>query len=91
MRLHVSACTQSLRAHSELGTVTHAFSNGEFQQAADTVQIAPEAPSENLCSWATRLASERIESAEIVLRNSKRNHWRLLLTFDVQFGRTAAP
>ena len=94
MWVHVSACTQSLWAHSELGTVTHAFSNGEFQRAADTVQIrvnprnlvkrlcvdgafqtsVPETPSENLCAWATPLASERIESEEIVLRNSKRNH-----------------
>jgi hypothetical protein len=78
------------------GTVTDAFSNGELQKTADTVQIrvnprhlvkrlcvdgafqasAPEAPSEHLCSRATRLTSERIESEEIVLGNSKRNHAR---------------
>jgi hypothetical protein len=88
------------------GTVTHAFSNGELQKTADTVQIrvnprhlvkrlcvdgafqasAPEAPSEYLRTRATRLKCERIESDEIVLGNSKRNHSRFLLSFDVGFA-----
>ena len=51
---------------------------------------APEALPEHLGPGATRLVSERIESDEIVLGNSKRNHARFLLSFDVRFGgRTA--
>jgi len=88
------------------GTITDAFSNGELQKTADTVQIrvdtrrlvkrlrvdgafqasAPEAPSEHFCSRATRLAGECIESDEIVLGNSKRNHARFPLSFDVRFA-----
>ncbi|MGB5374427.1 MAG: hypothetical protein WBN15_11645 [Polyangiales bacterium] len=47
---------------------------------------APEAPSEYLRTRATRLKCERIESDEIVLGNSKRNHSRFLLSFDVRFA-----
>ncbi len=58
--------------------------DGAFQASA------PEAPSEYLRTRATRLKCERIESDEIVLGNSKRNHSRFLLSFDVRFGgRTA--
>jgi hypothetical protein len=74
---------QSTEPSQSLHCPTH-LTDGFAKLVVQPQVFGPEAPSEYLRTRATRLKCERIESDEIVLGNSKRNHSRFLVSFDVR-------